>query len=138
MKQFIIWDAVSMAWTEVGLSPEEYPKIARELRANYDNWDEVNDIILGDVLGSFALVSSLLPLAIIPIIGLFLIAPFPDWGYEKSYLEKRIAHWERYPRWRHYLNPLRLIGYPIAYLLSIQVRSKLKRAYLAAKPVGAT
>ena len=118
-----------MAWTEVGLSREDYPKIARELRSTYRSWDEVNDVVLGDVLGSFAIVSLLLPLAMIPLIGIFLIAPFPDWGYEESYLQKRIRRWEGSPRWTHYLNPFRLLGYPLAYLLSLPVRHRLKAAY---------
>ena len=118
-----------MAWTEIGLSREDYPEIARELRTSYNSWTEVNDVILGDVLGSFALESFLLPLVVIPVIGLFLVAPFPDWGYDEAYLRKRIARWDSIPRWRHYLNPFRLLGYPLAYLLSFGLRTRLKAAY---------
>ncbi len=118
-----------MAWTEIGLMPDDYPKIAKELRSTYSSWSDIDDIIKGDVLGSFSLESLLLPLALIPIIGMFLIAPFPDWGYEESYLKARIAKWERIPRWRHYLNLLRLAGYPIAWLMSFGVRYKLKAAF---------
>ena len=129
MKHFAVWNTVSMAWTEIGLSREDYPEIARELRTSYSSWTEVNDVILGNVLGSFALEFFLLPLVMIPVIGLFLVTPFPDWGYEEAYLRKRITRWESIPRWRHYLNPLRLLGYPLAYLLSFGLRAKLKAAY---------
>lgn len=121
-----------MAWTEVGLAPGEYPKIAEKLRTRYSDWSEIDDIITYDVLGSFALESSLLPLAIVPVIGLFMIAPFPDWGFDEDYLKARIAKWERIPRWRHALNPLRWVGYPIAWLMSFGVRRKLKKAFLDA------
>ena len=110
MRHFVIWDAVSMAWSEVGPAPSDYPKIAAKLRAEYSSWDEVSDVVFGDVIGSFALESCLLPLAIVPIIGLFLITPFPDWGYEEAYLQERMRRWYSVPRWLHYLNPLRLLG----------------------------
>ena len=129
MRHFLVWNTVSMAWSEVGLSDEDYPRIASELRSTYRDWEEVNEVILGDVLGSFALESLLFPLAMIPLVGIFLIAPLPDWGYEESYLQKRIGRWERSPRWTHYLNPFRLLGYPIAYLLSLGVRHRLKAAF---------
>jgi hypothetical protein len=129
MEHLLVWSTVSMAWTEIGLGREEYPPIARELRSTFRDWDEVNDIILGDVLGSFALESLLLPLAAVPVIGMFLITPFPDWGYEEAYLKRRIARWMRVPRWTHYLNPLRLLGYPLAWLMSFSVRYRLKAAF---------
>jgi hypothetical protein len=131
MDNFLIWDTVSMAWTEVGLSRDDYPKIARELRSTHHNWEEVNRIILADVIGSFAIESALFPLALVPLIGIFLITPLPDWGYEESYLRKRMNRWHRMPRWRHYMNPIRLFGYPIAYLFSLSVRRRLKAAYHA-------
>ncbi|PWF54684.1 hypothetical protein C7C56_005380 [Massilia glaciei] len=137
MDHFLVWDTVSMAWTEVGLSSADYPKIALELRANYSTWEEVNEIIMGDVLGSFAVKSAFFPLALIPLIGMFLITPFPDWGYEKSYLQKRMMRWQRLPRWQHYLNPVRLVGYPIAYLFSLSLRHKLKAAYFSQTPTNA-
>ncbi|MEO7862489.1 MAG: hypothetical protein ABIU05_19055 [Nitrospirales bacterium] len=132
MENFVIWNTVSMAWTEVGLSREDYPEIASELRSAYPNWREINDVILGDVLGSFALESALFPLALVPLIGMILITPFPDWGYEEAYLLKRIELWHRLPRWRHYMNPIRIIGYPLAYLFSLSLRHRLRAAYYAA------
>lgn len=123
-----------MAWTEIGLDDKEYAEVALNLRATYSSWEEVNGIILGDVLGSFALDSAILLLAFIPLIGLLLISPFPDWGYDERYLRKRLADWQRKPRWVHYLNPFRLIGYPVGYLFSLALRLKLKAAYYAVVP----
>lgn len=60
---------------------------------------------------------------------MFLITPFPDWGYEEAYLRRRMARWNRSPRWLHFVNPLRLIGYPLAYLISFPLRRRLKKAY---------
>jgi hypothetical protein len=130
MKDFLIWGTVSMAWTEIGLLDGDYPKIARELCATYDRWDEVDSVILGDVVGSFALESAFLPLGLVPLIGMFLITPFPDWGYEEAYLKRRMLRWKRSPRWMHYLNPLRLAGYPLAFLISFPLRHRLKKAYI--------
>lgn len=131
---FIVWNAVSMAWTEIGLGEPEIPPIAAELRATYPQWDEVRRVIYGDVLGSFALESGLLPLAAGSIIGMFLITPFPDWGYEETYLRRRMQRWYRLPRWWHFLNPIRLIGYPFAILFAFGLCRRLKRAYLSVQP----
>ena len=132
MGKFLVWNTVSMAWTEIGLDKDDYPKIALELRKSFSSWTDVNRIVLGDVVASFTFESWALPLAMIPLLGIFLISPWPDWGYEQDYLERRIAKWERVPRWQHYLNPFRLACYPLAWLLSLEVRFKLKRAFLAA------
>jgi len=133
MNDFLIWNTVSMAWSEIGLDDKDYPEIARELRTSYDRWEDINAVILRDVVGSFAFESSLLLLAVIPLIGMFLITPFPDWGYEEAYLRRRMERWNRSPRWMHYLNPFRLVGYPIAFLISFPLRHRLKKAYIRAR-----
>ena len=130
MDHLIIWNAVSMAWTEIGLSDEEYDKIAADLQLSYTSWSEIDDIIKGDVLGSFALTTLLLLLAMVSLIGIFFVTPLPDWGYEEAELRRRMGNWSKIPRWKHYLNPLRIMGYPLAWLLSSSVRKKLKNAFL--------
>ncbi|AWV06144.1 hypothetical protein [Marilutibacter maris] len=131
MDHFLIWNTVSMAWTEIGLDDDEYPAIARELRRSYESWEAVDTVIRRDVLGSFALESGLFPLALVPVVGLLLIAPFPDWGYDEDYLRQRMRRWHRMARWRQYLNPVRLLGYPIAWLFSLPLRRRLERAWMA-------
>ena len=51
--EFLVWDTVSMAWTEIGLGPGDYPAIAEKLKAEgvtglhvypADGWDG-SDII---------------------------------------------------------------------------------------------
>jgi hypothetical protein len=120
--QFVIWDTVSMAWTEIGLEEGDYPKIADRLLSRSVSWAEIQEVSLRDVCGSFAL-------------DTFLICPcmlwmlMPDWGYSEEYLRARIRKWNSRPVWVHFLNPLRLIGYLLAILISIGVRRRLKLAY---------
>lgn len=129
MDHLIVWNAVSMAWTEIGLPDEDYDKIAADLQLSYTSWSEIDDIIKGDVLGSFASTSLLLLLAMVSFIGIFFVS-LPDWGYEEAELRKRMVNWSTMPRWKRYLNPMLIVGYPLAWLLSISVRKKLKNAFL--------
>ena len=120
-----------MAWTEVGLEDQDYPQIAKKLKENYPDWNTINEIAIKDVCGSFSIASLSALLLVIPILGMFLVAPMPDWGYDEDYLRKRIRLWEAKPRLVHFLNPLRVLGYPVALLFSWGVRKKLKNAYVA-------
>lgn len=69
-----------------------------------------------------------------PAFDTFLIVPFmlwmimPDWGYCEEYLRNRMTRWYARPYWRHFLNPLRLFGYPLAIVLSLKYRAMLRRA----------
>jgi hypothetical protein len=118
---FQVWDAVSMAWTEIGLEPSDYPAIAEKLKKEGATWPEVRAIALRDVCGSFAVDSFL-------IIPCMLWMIMPDWGYNEEYLRRRAQRWAKRPIWLHFLNPLRLLGYPVALLFSMGVRLRLKRA----------
>ncbi len=129
MDNYEIWDTASMAWTEIGIDGPEYKEHAEILSHKYDNWKNIDSVILRDVVGSFSLESSLFPLAFIPLIGMLLITPMPDWGYDEVYLRKRMKKWESRPCWVHYLNPLRIVGYPIAYLFIFGLRRKLRNEY---------
>lgn len=122
MDKFKIWDVMSYAWTEIGLEEEDFPQYAAEIYEHCKDWDEVSSIITKDVCGSFAFDS-------------FLICPcmlwmiMPDWGYDQNYLKVRMEKWYSKPCWVHFLNPLRIFGYPIALFLSWSVRLKLKKAF---------
>lgn len=115
-----VWNAISMTWTEIGLDDSEYPEIAKTIKKIEPSWDKINDIIVNDVCASFA-------------VDTILVIPFwmmmPDWGYSEKYLLKRIEKWQSKPRWFWFLNPIRIIGYPISLLISYSVRRKLKQAY---------
>jgi hypothetical protein len=120
--QLIIWDTISMAWTEIGLDDDDYPRIADQLLSQAVSWEEIQEISIRDVCGSFAFDTFL-------IVPCMLWMIMPDWGYNQDYLRKRIHKWNSKPIWVHFLNPLRILGYPLAILMSRGVRSRLKVAY---------
>jgi len=119
--EFVVWDTVSMAWTEIGLEPREYVEIAAKLKQEGATWEEVRKLALRDVCGSFALDTFL-------IVPCMLWMIMPDWGYDKAYLLRRKQRWEGRSLWVHFLNPFRLAGYPTALLFCSGVLGRLKRA----------
>lgn len=122
MDKFKIWDVMSYAWTEIGLEEEDFPQYAAEIYEHCKDWDEVSSIITKDVCGSFAFDSFLIYPCMLWMI-------MPDWGYDQNYLKVRMEKWYSKPGWVHFLNPLRIFGYPIALFLSWSVRLKLKKAF---------
>ena len=88
--KFIVWDTISMAWTEIGLEKEEYPKIAKQLKDLGTSWEQVNTVAVRDVCGSFAWDT----LLIFPCM-LWMI--MPDWGYHEEYLKEHISKREAQP-----------------------------------------
>lgn len=120
--QFVVWDTISMAWTEIGLEEDDYPGIADRLLAQRVSWAEIQRTSIRDVCGSFAFDTFL-------IFPCMLWMIMPDWGYNQDYLRKRIRKWNSRPIWVHFLNPFRLLGYPLAILMSSGVRRRLKVAY---------
>lgn len=119
--EFQVWDTVSRAWTEMGLEPADYPGIAQKLQEAGATWPQVRAIALRDVCGAFA-------------VDAFLIFPcmlwmiMPDGGYNDDFLRHRMQQWKQQPLWLHFLNPLRLLGYPVALLCSISIVLRLQRA----------
>ena len=120
--QYVVWDTVSMAWTEIGLEADDYPKIAERLLARQVSWAEIQRVSVRDVCGSFAFDTFL-------IFPCMLWMIMPDWGYSEEYLRERIRKWHSRPIWVHFLNPFRLLGYPLAFIVSIGIRHRLKVAY---------
>ncbi len=133
MKEFDVWDAASMVWTEIGLDDEDYRDYAKKLANNFSSWHDVDKIIKQDVSGAFAPTSAGMLLAIIPIVGIFVMALIPDWGYDDNYLKNKIENWHSRAKWTHFLNPFRIIGYPIALLMVNGFRKKLKEEFIRAK-----
>ena len=123
MDSFIIWDVVSYAWTEIGLEKEEYPIYAAKISQQYKDWKTVNKIVIRDVCASFAFDSFL-------IFPCMLWMIMPDWGYNEEYLRERMNKWYSRPYWKQFLNPMRIMGYPLALLFSFSVRSKIKKAFI--------
>jgi hypothetical protein len=119
---FDIWNVISYSWTEIGLEEHEYAKYAEKIIANHQTWEEVNSIIIKDVCASFAFDTFLA----FPCMLWFIM---PDWAYEDDYLRARMKKWYAKPYWTHFINPLRILGFPLALIFSSGVRNRLKREY---------
>ncbi|MEO1855954.1 MAG: hypothetical protein ABGY95_01135 [Rubritalea sp.] len=122
MDKFLVWEVMSYAWTEIGLEKSDYPEYAKKIYSQCDDWKTIDQIITKDVCGSFSQDTFL-------IFPCMLWMIMPDWGYNKEYIKERMQHWYSKPAWQHYLNPLRLLGYPLALVFSLSVRRKLKKAF---------
>ncbi len=122
MDHYLIWEVISYSWTEIGLEDDDYPKYAKELALRYKTWKEINAIVLRDVCAYFAVISFL-------ILPCMLWVIMPDWGYTETFLRQRIEKWYSRPYLLHFVNPFRILGYPIALLFSSSVRRKLRTAF---------
>ena len=122
MDSFRIWKVMSYAWTEIGLEEEDFSQHAVEIYECYKDWQEVSSVITKDVCGSFAFESFLLFPCMLWMI-------MPDWEYDQDCLKIRMEKWHSKPFWVHFLNPLRIFGYPVALIISWSVRKRLKKAF---------
>jgi hypothetical protein len=145
MSNFEIWDIGSMAWTEIGLEETEYPRYAEAIKETHPNWEQVRKILFFDVCSSFAFESGIHSFVFFgPILlgtlvhegffglyflSIFFISPMPDWGYDETYLKERMQKWESRPNWIHFLNPVRIIGYPLALFFIFGICRRLKREF---------
>lgn len=118
------WEFISYAWTEIGIEEDECKSLALETGITPDTLAQADRIIFRDVCASFAVDSFL-------IFPLMLWMIMPDWGYSEEYLRNRVTKWYAKPYWMHFLNPIRVLGYPIAVLFSLSYRSKLRKAVYA-------
>ncbi len=118
----VIWDAVSHTWSEIGLDQNDFVRYAEKMKRSYATWEEVELVIKKDVCASFAFESFLLFPCMLWMI-------MPDWGYNQEYLRRRMTKWYSRQYLFNWLNPFRIVGYPIALILSASIRSGLKRAY---------
>jgi len=123
--RYLVWHAVSYAWTEIGLEDEGYKDHAKRIAERFSSWTDV-EVVIKDVCGSSAVNSFLL----FPCMFWMIL---PDWGYNETYLRERMSKWYSKPFKLHFLNPLRILGYPVARFLSSEVRKKLKKEYLKQK-----
>ena len=118
---YAVWEFLSYAWTEVGIEDDECTLMALKTGASVTSLGEVDLIFFRDVCASFAVDSFL-------IMPLMLWMIMPDWGYNEKYLRKRMTDWYQRPYWMHFLNPLRVLGYPIALLFALRYRAKFRKA----------
>jgi hypothetical protein len=123
MDRYHVWEIISYAWTEIGIEDKECVDLVRKGAITGEHLREVDRIVFRDVCASFA-VDTVLN---IPLMGMLM----PDWGYNQEYLRKRLERWYSRPYWTNFLNPLRLLGYPLAVLLALKYRSMLRRSVRA-------
>lgn len=123
LDRFRVWEIVSYAWTEVGIEEDECRELAVAGNIGPADLAAVDRIFFRDVCGSFALDSFL-------VFPLMLWMLMPDWGFNETYLRERMERWYARPYWRHFVNPLRVLGYPVALLFAWRYRSMLRRVVL--------
>jgi hypothetical protein len=124
MERYRVWEILSYAWTEIGIEDNECRSLVRKGDIGVADLDEVDRLFFRDVCASFAVESFL-------VFPLMLSMLMPDWGYDDEYLERRIRRWYAAPYWSHFLNPLRVLGYPVALLFAWRYRAMLRRAVRA-------
>ncbi len=121
MDRYCVWDAVSYAWTEIGIEDSECRDLVRRGKIGVADLAEVDRLYFRDVCASFAVDAFL-------VFPLMLWIIMPDWGYSDEYLRARMERWYARPYWKHFINPLRLLGYPVALIFSWHYRTMLRRA----------
>ena len=124
MDRYYVWEIISYAWTEIGLEASECKSLVEKGGIRLEDLSEVDRIIFKDVCGSFAFDTFL-------IFPLMLWMIMPDWGYDEDYLRKRVGRWHARPYWVHFLNPMRVFGYPLAVLMALKYRSMIRKAVRA-------
>jgi hypothetical protein len=121
MDTYKIWEVVSYGWTEIGIEPDECERILAPAGIALADLPAVDRVIFKDVCASFSVDAFL-------VFPLMLWMLMPDWGYEESYLRRRVERWYSRPYWVHFLNPLRILGYPVALVFAWKYRSMLRDA----------
>jgi hypothetical protein len=124
MESFRVWEIVSYAWTEIGIDEDECRSLVRKGEIRVADLPEVERMFFQDVCGSFAVLSFL-------IVPLMLWPLMPDWGFSDESLQERMDRWYARPYWTHFMNPLRVLGYPVALLFGWRYLSMLRRAVRA-------
>lgn len=124
MERYPVWEIISYAWTEIGIDEDECWSLVRKSGIGVADLPEVDRIFFRDVCASFAVESFL-------VIPLMLWMILPDWGFREDYLRRRADRWYARPYWSHFLNPLRLVGYPVALMFAWPYRAMLRRGVRA-------
>lgn len=121
-KQHVLWEVMSYTWADSTLTEQELRTYSRALRKVFSSWKDINRVATTDICGAFAVDSFL----IFPCMFWFIM---PDWQYDTEYLKQRRCRWYARPKWLYFCNPFRVLGYPIALLMSWPARRKLKAAF---------
>ncbi len=121
MKRFLVWQIFSYAWTEIGIDDDECLTLVRQGEIGVADLAEIDRLFFRDVCASFAVDSFL-------VFPMMLWMIMPDWGFSDEYLQRRMARWYAKPYWLHFVNPLRICGYPVALLFAWGYRAMVRRA----------
>jgi hypothetical protein len=131
MERGTVWEIISYAWTEIGIGDEECARIAEAGGLGFDDLRTVRRMYFRDVCASFA------PLVFLIFPGMLWML-MPDWGYPIPWLRERMGRWYARPYWSHWLNPLRILGYPLALLSALSYLRMLHRVLRRCEPVANT
>lgn len=106
-----VWLAMSYSWSEIGLNSREYGVFAEKIAAKPDEIGEIRKVVFWEVCGAFAVftIFALLTMGMV----------LPDWGFKDEYTLEKVSRWMRRPLLLSLLNPLWLVGYPLACLFAI-------------------
>lgn len=121
MERYRIWEIVSYAWSEIGIDDDECRSLVRKGDIGVADLAEADRLFFRDVCASFAVDSFL-------VFPLMLWMLMPDWGFSDEYLQRRMTRWYAKPYWTHFLNPLRILGYPVALFFAWRYRTMIRRA----------
>ncbi len=125
MDHYRVWEIFSYAWSEIGIDDVECDHLVRMGAIGVSDLAEVDRLFFRDVCASFAVDSFL-------VFPLMLWMIMPDWGFSEAYLRRRMNRWYARPYWSHFLNPLRVLGYPVALVFGWSYRRMFRRVVRAA------
>ncbi|HET6807371.1 MAG TPA: hypothetical protein VFH59_18200 [Frateuria sp.] len=113
-----VWEAMSYAWTEVGLDPAGFRQFARDAELSPQDQPALFHVVFWQVCGAFAVETSLA----LMLMGVTL----PDWFFPEP--AEKVARWLKRPLPYSLLNPLWLVGYPLSCLRVASYWYRLRKA----------
>ena len=113
---------MSYAWTEIGLSADEYVTHAQRISASLKDIWLVRKIVFLQVVPAFAFNSFIA----IATAGMAM----PDWYYDNEYISKKMKRWSNGLFVFSFINPFWWLGLPLSYLFAFKHYMKVKKAIL--------
>lgn len=118
MKREKIWEATSYAWTEIGLEPSDFVDFARDAGLTPQDRKALAHAVFWETCGAFAIET---------VFALLLMGiTLPDWQFPEPV--QKVQRWLCSPLALSLLNPLWLLGYPLACVFALGYWRKLRRA----------
>ncbi len=122
MNREYVWMAMSYAWTEIGIVGSEYEDYAHKIAAHESEMGEFKRAVFFEIIPAFA-VDTIFAFTFIGI-------NLPDWSFDSDYLNNKVNKWLKRPLVLSLLNPIWLIGYPLAIIISFAQYVKLRKAVI--------